>query len=959
MDVRGQRILIFGDSLSHHGPDAGPEIWDVDTGSNRASGQPGDLLASMLLEQGASAVRVNARVGRSAHNFFGRENFQALLGSDQAFMPTKVFVVLGTNDIGLNLDVDKQAMTKIRDFYKGLGADVWAIGPFAYANDQLTQQALPVIEMMQSVFGKNRYIDPRPITAMVGRARDGVHFGGDAARVTAQGLQKLVLDAAQPKTWLPFAIGILGAVGGALAYSWWKKGKIDLPMISGLGRQDTPPVPPPTRSTPVDAWHPHESHNEWQERLREVQKLREKGYKLKGLDDLGETCSVNMPPAAFKRCVARQKRGLGEDPLAERQRVSKQIKELIADPDPGALVPAEDLALQHEIKLSELSKGGTDNRGTFWLDNNEDIFKRDRVSWRVKRVNERHGGECKAVFDVRIDGARVGGEERESDHVKFEEHYQGNMDYCRRAATAQAWALAKETKKLRAQGFTPQARDIFHTLDRDNSEPEELFGLRGEREDRNEFPTETFKMLTQTAQTPAELVAATDYALEHGIKIGELRTLYLSPVGAPDDPATRVSWTITRLPGRSVDGKQLYDVEWNTLLDNKPLHIGAGYPRRAKSLRELEQIVGAEAWEVANELKLYRGKNLTEGAYRQRVVDAIYRDSARDHLKEQPELFGLGARKIKTSRYATREEAMAAGRMNENVTYFELDDEDLRNQRNMFRRLINNEGPEALDIAEDFAEQNEIPISVLTTMNHDHADSGAVRIYPQDGSNNVYNVWWDVHEDPKNPGQWEPELLLAWGLERDEIASVPHIRNGEWTKPLIPFGTADTEEEARRVAAMGAWQVSKLLRTLPRSASLDDARKLLRDFEQSPSTDRRFAAAHHTLSKHHLFGLRGRAARKNAGMGSTTGYRVAYNLVTRRDGKIVSVRKIVDAPRALTLPEAEAWRRKWKQQGTAWVETMDGQHVPVKGAMRPVPFYDDARPGDVHATLTADYARPR
>jgi hypothetical protein len=88
-------------------------------------------------------------------------------------------------------------------------------------------------------------------------------------------------------------------------------------------------------------------------------------------------------------------------------------------------------------------------------------------------------------------------------------------------------------------------------------------------------------------------------------------------------------------------------------------------------------------------------------------------------------------------------------------------------------------------------------------------------------------------------------------------------------------------------------------------------------------------------------------------------YRVAYSLVTRRDGKIVTVRKIVDAPRALTLAEAEAWRRKWAKNGTAWVETMSGEHVPVKGAKREAGFVDDARPGDVHATLTADYAKPR
>ena len=86
---------------------------------------------------------------------------------------------------------------------------------------------------------------------------------------------------------------------------------------------------------------------------------------------------------------------------------------------------------------------------------------------------------------------------------------------------------------------------------------------------------------------------------------------------------------------------------------------------------------------------------------------------------------------------------------------------------------------------------------------------------------------------------------------------------------------------------------------------------------------------------------------------SAEGYRVAYVLVTRRDGKIVPVRAIVDAPRALTMAEAEAWRRKWGRGETAWIETMDGRHVPVKGAKRPGKFIDDARQGDVHAMITA------
>src|SRR5262245_51900119 len=151
MNVRGERIIVFGDSLSKHGPDGGPEIWDVDVGSMRSSSAPGDLLASILAEHGAQAVRTNARVGRSAWNFWTRENSPALLASDQAFKPTKVIVMLGTNDAGLSMISDGVAMAKIRDAYQAMGAEVIAIGPFS--NTRLDHTAVEaVVAMMRKTF---------------------------------------------------------------------------------------------------------------------------------------------------------------------------------------------------------------------------------------------------------------------------------------------------------------------------------------------------------------------------------------------------------------------------------------------------------------------------------------------------------------------------------------------------------------------------------------------------------------------------------------------------------------------------------------------------------------------------------------------------------------------------------------------------------------------------------------
>jgi len=195
MKISGERIIIFGDSLSHHGDDNAPEIWDVDQGSSRITSQPGDLLASLLAEQGA-VVRIDANVGRSAHNFwyqphprFQFTDPQDLFASDRLFAPTLVFVMLGTNDIGLNLAIDAQDMQRIRDAYLRMGArDVWAIGPPIFANASMNAQAEPVYGMLRNVFGADHVIDARPLSSTTNRARDGVHFQPASAANFAYGL---------------------------------------------------------------------------------------------------------------------------------------------------------------------------------------------------------------------------------------------------------------------------------------------------------------------------------------------------------------------------------------------------------------------------------------------------------------------------------------------------------------------------------------------------------------------------------------------------------------------------------------------------------------------------------------------------------------------------------------------------------------------------------------------------
>jgi lysophospholipase L1-like esterase len=218
MDIVGERILIFGDSLTHHGADGPPEAWDVDTGSSRQASAPGDLLASLLLERGAAAVRTDARVGRSAWNFFAREDASGLLATDQAFRPTTVIFFLGTNDCGLDATKDAGAFAQLRDSFAG--AEVWAIGPPVFRDPTLTAQAEIVYDTLRQVFGAARVIDARPLSSTSYRAGDGVHFQPAGARPLAIALADVLGStftlAADAGPW------IIGSVALAAAWMLWK-----------------------------------------------------------------------------------------------------------------------------------------------------------------------------------------------------------------------------------------------------------------------------------------------------------------------------------------------------------------------------------------------------------------------------------------------------------------------------------------------------------------------------------------------------------------------------------------------------------------------------------------------------------------------------------------------------------------------------------------------------------------
>ncbi len=218
MQIAGRRILIFGDSMTHPGLDDGPRDVTVTSSDVGRSSSPGDLLGSWLLLYGAVAVTLNAKVGRSATSFFSsvERDHDTVLANLQAWAPDLVFVFLGTNDLGYGSG-DAVAMAKIRDAFSSQ-SEVWAIGPPSFAEsvhlcDQyectsrnsagkcLTSKCVKptstynsaapaTVAMMKSVFGADRFIDARGITADLltpaqGRAGDLVHFAAAGARVFA------------------------------------------------------------------------------------------------------------------------------------------------------------------------------------------------------------------------------------------------------------------------------------------------------------------------------------------------------------------------------------------------------------------------------------------------------------------------------------------------------------------------------------------------------------------------------------------------------------------------------------------------------------------------------------------------------------------------------------------------------------------------------------------------------
>jgi hypothetical protein len=395
VNIQSERILLLGDSLSHHGSDAEPEIWLVDTDSQRVSAQPGDLLASMLIEAGADAVQIDANVGRSAINFWaGNARFQFhtaadLIAADQAFAPTKLVVFLGTNDLGMDPDLDAHGFQAILDAFPNVEA--WAIGPPIFGSAAMNMQAEQVYQTLRNVFGQDRVIDARPLSTIDGRAGDGVHFLPASAAYLASGLLGQ-LQSSLSFGWTKIAmigLGVLGLIGAGL---WWNRR--EQRALQGLSGTDDEEDETEHEDPP---WH---------------------------------TSFVNSPEQKFK--------------------------ELLREPGADSLEVAEDFAEQHGLKIHEVTKNSEDphRQGTIHLNDPKfnDPEHPTHIHWSIVRGSSYGkkypaGGVVTwtAHNDVIWRGTKIVSRLVRSD---MDTREYTSADEARDVAIAQAWATAKLLKSL-------------------------------------------------------------------------------------------------------------------------------------------------------------------------------------------------------------------------------------------------------------------------------------------------------------------------------------------------------------------------------------------------------------------------------------------------------------------------------------------------------------------------------
>ncbi len=965
MNVKGERVLIFGDSLSHHGPDAASPIWDVDAGSSRTSGAPGDLLASMLLEQGASAARVNARVGRSAFNFFGREASQELLSSDAQFRPTKVFVILGTNDVGLNLDKDAEAMEAIKRFYEGLGAEVWAIGPLTYVSDTFNKQAIPVVHMMERVFGP-RFIDGRSLSVQVGRAGDGIHFGATAARQTAANMLQAIMlraEAGASKFWLVL-MGAAAVFGGAWIYAWMSKRKPSTFLTGDLM---------PGRSLGTLTWkkagkgvyHADTPHGR---------------YTIDGNNAGRNRWTVTYPDGDY---------GMAD-----------------------ALSEAKIWAQEHEASKAGRSLGA--GRKPF------KIAATDPATMTAQQINkelDKLDMQDSTLGDEMIAAGR--GHERPSEYLKMEDPLSRELlaNYERRSALRNEIALRfGPGAPSRFPVGDPRYRGYFKPR---KSKDESLDGLGYTP------PEERFKEMLTEAEDMADISVAQDYALEHGLKLSEItfegeNTSELGKkfntrhgafhLNRGKEEPRKVEWIVEPQGGGYRDNKKprafqaMIAVYWPTSrnsMDPRKTTTELAFFQNVGtfgSLKEAEKYATGTAWNIASRLRL-----LPASAPEMAAVDRTKRvlfDRDYNQTPEPQELFGLHV--VNGKRWNGSEAELVRSGAHQvpcksgikSITCWQ-GGKGLRDStppEDQIRELILDEDPNSMLVAEDLAMQHGIKLSKWSA--GPSANGGSFRLSPRIDKNGRGTVvhWkvkpmgigrcealfqvavndWTVHPDLKKdraynatPGQRTKEDWTAWHTsyygagdycQRQATADAWAIAKAlkehgpfptysfvEWVKGTSkddPVANAQAYEAKDAIVGPAREVVRKALdqdNSQPEElfgVALDHemARKSLHEERQAIDVyGKRIKKAVSPKLKKALKHARKEEREHAAMFKPLAGYRVAYDIKGERN--------VVEGSYQ-TLEAAQKLRNAYNRRGLwAWIEDDDGNFVPVKGAKREHPAY--------------------
>lgn len=199
--VKGKRVQIVGDSLS------------------ASTSSPGGQLAARLTAAGAD-VHVNAKVGRSARSFLRESDHADQVKKIDDWQPDLAIVMLGTNDIGYAAGVNRTAMGQVLIELRASGAQVWAVGPPAFAPG-VRDGGAGVVDVMREVFGSGRFLDLRPLTsdltAAPARAGDQIHFTAQGGALVGQRLADRFQQAGGGGATLAVALGTVLLLGWVLS----------------------------------------------------------------------------------------------------------------------------------------------------------------------------------------------------------------------------------------------------------------------------------------------------------------------------------------------------------------------------------------------------------------------------------------------------------------------------------------------------------------------------------------------------------------------------------------------------------------------------------------------------------------------------------------------------------------------------------------------------------------------